>query len=92
MKITARVTKSLHQDHGLCYLLLLNFFLLHIRCTLLWQNKKFQLYILKDYSSVGIGFNMPHAAFNIHHVSLNMLSFNHYCFTQDLNEVNGSNI
>ena len=88
MKITARVTKSLHQDHGLCYLLLLNFFLLHIRCTLLWQNKKFQLYILKDYSS----FNMPHAAFNIHHVSLNMLSFNHYCFTQDLNEVNGSYI
>ena len=24
----------------------------------------------------------PHAACSIHHVSLNLLSFNHYCFTQ----------
>ena len=33
---------------------------------------------------------MPHTAYSIHHVSLNTLSFNDYCFTQLVNEVCGS--
>ena len=40
-----------------------------------------QLYILRYYSSVRIGFDMNNTAYGIHHVSLNALSFNHYIAT-----------
>ena len=41
------------------------------------------LYILRDYSSARTGFNMINKYFlSFHHVSLNRLSFDHYCFTQ----------
>ena len=32
--------------------------------------------ILRQHSSVKIGFNMPHTSFSIHHVTSNLLSFN----------------
>ena len=46
-----------------------------------------QLYTLRDYSKVGIGFQYKlktshTTACNIHHVSFNTFSFNHYSFTQ----------
>ena len=79
IKITASVTKSLHQDFDLCYLHFPNFSFTY---TLLVCSKiksccdhcfpqqfrpqnAFQLYILLDYSSGRIGFNM-----NNKHLSL----------------------
>ena len=73
MRITAGVTKSLHQDHHPCYLHLPIFFL-HIQFC--WKRKSYcdgcfpqqhrlqtivQLYILQDDSSVRIGFDMINA-------------------------------
>ena len=99
MKITASVTKSLHQDRGLCYLNLLIFFL-YMHSPVLLEIKRccdrclsqqirpqifVQLYILRDYSNVRIGFNMinkRHAVRIVHHVSLILLSFDHCCLTQ----------
>ena len=72
MKITASVTKTLHQDCGPCYLHLPIFFF-YIHSSLLQQNKKLLrllfslakyttdhylvIYITRN-SSVGFGFNM----------------------------------
>ena len=75
MKITASVTKSLHQDRHPCYLHLPISFL-HIHSPLILENKKLlwslfssanyttehcsiiHIYILQDYSSARIDFNM----------------------------------
>ena len=73
MKITASVTKSSHEDRGLCYLHLLIFPYTYI--VLFWKmksccdlsfpqqirsNTTVQLCILRAYSSVRIDFNMNH--------------------------------
>ena len=45
----------------------------------------FSINISQDYSSVGIGFNITnkrHILPIVYNVSLNMFSFNHYCFIQ----------
>ena len=77
MKITASVAKSLDQDCGPCYLHLPDFFLIHT-LLFCWKIKSYchrcfpqyirlkitiQLYILQDYSSNRIGFNLN----NKHH-------------------------
>ena len=64
MKITASVKKRLHQDCSPCYLHLHIFFYIHSRCCnhsfpleIRLQNT-IQIYILREYFSVRIGFNM----------------------------------
>ena len=87
IKITASVTKNSHQDRGLCYLHL-RFFsytcTLHFcwkikrccdRCFLqqIRQHTTVQLYILRNVSSVMIGFNMINKRRILpitHHISL----------------------
>ena len=94
MKITASVAKSSHQDRGLRYLHLPIFSYTHA-LLFCWKIKScchrcfpqqirlqitVQLYILQDYSSVRIGFNMINKRHTLpikHHINLNSLSFHH---------------
>ena len=105
-KILPCVTKSLHQDSGLCYLHL-PFFFLYIHYPFLQEDKKLLwslffsanliadysivIYILPDYSSVRIGFNMnnkcltlPIAVCNFWSMKslmeLNSVSFKFFCY------------
>ena len=78
MKITASITESSHQDRGPCYLHLpVSFFYIHSPVPQQIRTQTtVQLCILLVYYSMTLGLNMyesqtPHAAYNIHHVSLN---------------------
>ena len=99
MKITASVTKSLHQDRCPCYLHSPIFFL-YVHCPLLLENKKifvitvflskldhrplFNIYfeIIVVWGLASLWLAITTTAFSIHHVSLNLINFNHYCFTK----------
>ena len=108
MKITASDTKSSHHDRGPCHLHL-PFFLLHTHfscrkrktccdhCSLqeIRPRNTVQLYILRDYLSRRIGFNMNnkrHPLPIVYTILVRIRKFQSLLFYSELNELCGSYI